>query len=226
MRQVGYLQGYFLLFLCALFKEFPRFSRSGDVGLHTAEYCFIYVLHCWYLSQCRIWNYRCIALGAYHNRESEITTVLHYVSFLPLFSYVLTYGIPVRLHVKHSANCAVASHSRWCPSCCFVWIPLHSAPLPCCVFYSITFTVTTPAELLPKSQAKVQIYHLYPPSGILRLDVYRIFCIRGSANILSLACPNLSCPVLIISLRLPLRSTIVSFIQALSLLRISFASHF
>ena len=137
VRQVGYLQGYFLLFICALFNEFPRFSWSGDVGLLTANYCFIYVLHCSYLSQCRIWNYRCIALGVHHNRESEITTVLHYVSFLPLFAYVLTYSVPARLYVKHSANCAVASHSRWCPSCCFVWIPLLSAALPCCVFCSM-----------------------------------------------------------------------------------------
>jgi hypothetical protein len=163
VRQVGYWQGYFLLFICALFNEFPRFSWSGDVGLLTANFCFIYVLHCSYLSQCRIWNYRCIALGVYHNRESEITTVLHYVSFLPLFAYVLTYGVPVRLNVKHSANCAVASHSLWCPSCRFVWIPFLSAPLPCCVFLFDDITITTSADFFPKSQAKLQIYHLFPP---------------------------------------------------------------
>jgi hypothetical protein len=86
-------------------------------------------------------------------------------------------------------------------------------------------TVTAPADFLSKSQAKLQINHLYPPSGILRLNVYRIFCVRGSANTLLLSCPNLSCPVLIISRRLPLRSTMVSFIQALSLCYVSRSPH-
>jgi hypothetical protein len=86
-------------------------------------------------------------------------------------------------------------------------------------------TVTAPVGFLSKSQTKIQINNLYPPSGILRLNVDRIFCLRGSANMLLLSCPNLSCPILITSLRLPLRSTIVSFIQALSLCYVSHSPH-
>jgi len=54
---------------------------------------------------------------------------------------------------------------------------------------------------------------------------YRIFCVCGSANMFSLSCPNPSCPVLIISLRLPLRSTIISFIHSLSLCYVSRSPH-
>jgi hypothetical protein len=74
--------------------------------------------------------------------------------------------------------------------------------------------VTAPADFLSKSQAKLPIYHFYPPSGNLHFNVYRTFCVSGSAYMLLPSCPYLSFPVLIISSRLPLRSTIVSFLQA------------
>jgi hypothetical protein len=200
----AFLYVYFLLFISALFDEFPRFSWYRDVGLPTADYCFIYVLHCPCLSQCRIWNYRCIALGVYHNRESEITTVLYHIYFLPLFAHVLTYDVPVRLYVKHSANCAVASHSRWRPSCCFFWIPLHSAALPCCVFYSITS----------------QLLHLRIPFQNLKQNFKSTICsplrYHSFERFSHILCTWFSKHVF----------TTVAFIQALSLSRISSASHF
>jgi len=134
----GFLYVYFFLYICLLFNEFPRFSWSGDVGLLTSDYCFIYVLHCPYLSQSRIWNYRCIALGIITIDNLKLRLYCAMCLSCRCLLTFLHIGVPVRLYVKHSTDCAVASHSRWCLSCCFFSITLHSAAFPCCVFFSIT----------------------------------------------------------------------------------------